>query len=259
MRKESGMKIDLTGKVGLVTGASGELGRVIARTLGECGADVAVHYGRNADKAESAAARVREFGVRAMTVQADITAGESVMAMRDAVVGELGEVDIVCANAVIQYDWKSILEQDVADFEGQFRSCSLQLVLLAKAFAPTMIARGWGRFVVTNTECALQCLPGQGAYASAKRGLDGVVRVLAREIGPHGITVNQVAPGWMISDKYRESGGQRQPEYEKNVPLRHRGEDVDIANAAAFFASDLARFITAAYLPVCGGNVIPGL
>jgi len=85
------------------------------------------------------------------------------------------------------------------------------------------------------------------------------LRVLAREIGEHNITVNQVAPGWMISQRYRDSGQERQPEYEAGVPLRHRGEDQDIANAVAFLASDLAKFISGAYIPVCGGNVMPAI
>ncbi len=111
--------------------------------------------------------------------------------------------------------------------------------------------------IAINTECAMQCLPTQSAYVSGKRGMDGVLRVLAREVGSHNITVNQVAPGWTISDRDRREGTERQPEYEKNVPLRRRGEDSDVAHAVAFLASDMARFITGAYLPVCGGNIMP--
>ncbi|HUU21393.1 MAG TPA: SDR family oxidoreductase [Phycisphaerae bacterium] len=253
------MKIDLSGRIALVTGATGELGRVIARTLAACGADVVIHYHRNQIGAEKLLKEIQAAGVRAMAVQADVTEADSITRMQQAVAAGLGEPDILVNNAVIQYEWTTVLEQSVADYEGQFRSCVLHNVLMAKAFVPAMIRKGWGRIVAINTECAMQCFPSQSAYASAKRGLDGVVRVLAREIGEHQITVNQVAPGWMISDKYRESGGERQPAYEKNVPLRRRGEDRDIANAVAFLASDLARFITGAYLPVCGGNVMPGI
>ncbi len=178
--------------------------------------------------------------------------------MRDAIVRELGEPDILVNNAVIQYEWTTVLEQDPKDYESQFRSCVLQNVLMAKAFVPAMIRRKWGRIIAINTECAMQNHPTQSAYVSGKRGMDGVLRVLAREIGEHNITVNQVAPGWMISDRYR-GGGESQPEYDRNVPLRHRGEDQDIANAVAFLASDLARFITGVYLPVCGGNVMPAI
>lgn len=251
------IEIDLSGHLAVVTGASGELGRVIARTLAQCGADTAVHYHSNREKAEATLERVLAAGVRGMVVQADVTRQDSVMAMKEAVAAELGQPDILVNNAVIQYKWKHILDQAVEDYEGQFRSCVLQTVLMAKAFVPAMIEKRYGRIVITNTECAMQCWPGQSAYASAKRGLDGIARVLAKEIGPHEITVNQVAPGWMISDKHRAAGAESQPAYEENVPMGHRGEDQEIANAVAFLASDLAKFITGVYLPVCGGGVMP--
>ena len=87
--------------------------------------------------------------------------------------------------------------------------------------------------------------------------MDGLLRVLAREIGKHQITVNQVAPGWTISEQDRVNGTERRPEYEANVPLQRRGTDQEVANVVAFLASDLASFITGAYVPVCGGNVMP--
>jgi 3-oxoacyl-[acyl-carrier protein] reductase len=87
--------------------------------------------------------------------------------------------------------------------------------------------------------------------------MDGVYRILAKEIGEHGITVNQVAPGWTISDADRERGTERSESYEAGVPLKRRGTDQEIANAVAFLASDLASFITGVYIPVCGGNVMP--
>ncbi|MCL4505938.1 MAG: SDR family oxidoreductase [Chloroflexi bacterium] len=251
------MNIDLSNKVAVVTGASGELGRVITRTLADCGADVAIHYHHGQAKAEALLSEVQAKGVRAMTVQADVGDAASVNAMQQAIAGTLGDPVIVVNNAVIQYQWTTVLEQSVEDYEGQFRSCVLQNVLMAKAFAPAMIKQRWGRIIAINTECAMQNFPNQSAYVSGKRGMDGVLRVLAREIGAHQITVNQVAPGWMISDKYRGTPDEHQPEYEKNVPLRRRGYDQDIANAVAFLASDLAAFITGAYIPVSGGNVMP--
>jgi 3-oxoacyl-[acyl-carrier protein] reductase len=87
--------------------------------------------------------------------------------------------------------------------------------------------------------------------------MDGLLRVLAKEIGMHGITVNQVAPGWTISERDRVAGTEHDEGYERNVPLRRRGTDLEIANVVTFLASDLASFITGLYLPVCGGNVMP--
>lgn len=253
------IEIDLSGKVAVVTGGSGELGRVMVRTLARSGADVAIHYHANAEKADSLLEEVRSIGVKAMTVQADITDEQSVNTMRDEIKNTLGNPQILVNNAVIQYPWTSVLEQSLDDYESQFRSCVLQNVLMAKAFAPAMIEKKYGRIIAVNTECAMQNLPGQSAYVSGKRGMDGVLRVLAKEIGEHNITVNQVAPGWTITDKdraYKPLIPRRNP-YTKTVPLRRRGEDQDIANAIIFLASDLAGFITGAYIPVCGGNVMP--
>jgi 3-oxoacyl-[acyl-carrier protein] reductase len=254
------MNIDLSRKIAVVTGASGELGRVMARTLASCGADIAVHYLTSEARAQAVVAEIQAMGRRAIAVKADITSKDDVLAMQQAVTAGLGDADIIVNNAVIQiHPWKPVLEEAIADYESQFRSCTVHNVVMAQAFVPGMIARGWGRVIGINTECSMQMFPNYSAYAAGKRGMDGVLRVLAREIGPHGITVNQVAPGWMISDKYRETGGESQPNYEKNVPLRRRGTDKDIANAVAFLASDLAGFITGVYLPVSGGTVMPGI
>ncbi len=253
------MQIDLKGHIAIVTGAAGELGREIARMLGRCGADVAIHYRRSAAKARALRGEIRDLGVRAEVYQADVTRAAEVKRMQRAVAAQLGHPDIVVLNAVSAVKWKPVLKQPVADYANQFGTCVLQAVLMTQAFGPHMVRRRWGRIIAINTECAMTCLPTESAYASAKRGLDGMVRVLAKELGPHQITVNQVAPGWTISDRHRAAGTERQPEYEKQVPLGRRGEDQDIGYAVAFLASDLARFITGAYLPVCGGRVMPGI
>jgi len=262
MRRErsvSAMNIDLSGKLALVTGASGELGRVMARTLAACGADVAVHYFSNKDKAEKLASELRAKGRKSRAFQADVTREESVMALKGAVADALGSPQIIVNNAVIQGPWVPVMEQPLENWENQFRSCVLHNVFMAKAFVPAMKKEGWGRVIAINTECAVQCFPGQSAYVAGKRGLDGVLRVLARELGEFQITVNQVAPGWMISDRARDEGTEKQEGYEKSVPLKRRGTDQDVANLVAFLASDLASFITGAFVSVSGGNVMPGI
>ena len=249
------LKIDLTSKTAIVTGASGELGRVIARTLADCGANIAIHYMSSEAKAKALQASIT--GVKTCLVKADITKESDVMRMRDEVMAQLGAPDIIVNNAVIQYQWVPVLEQGLDDYRSQFESCTMHNVLMAKAFVPGMIQKRWGRVIGINTECAMQCTPTQSAYAAAKRGMDGVLRVLAREVGEHGITVNQVAPGWMMSDRYKGESNREPHSYTDKVPLRHRGEDQDIANAVAFLASDLAKFISGVYLSVSGGDVMP--
>ena len=247
--------IDLAGKLALVTGATGELGRVMVRTLARAGADVVVHYLRNQRMAASLVAELDQLGRGALAVQADVTEKESVDAMQKHVENEIGSPDIIVTSAVIQYAWTTVLEQSPADFESQFRSCTLHNVLMAQAFVPGMIRKQWGRVIGLNTECAMQCWEKQSAYVSGKRGMDGALRVLAREIGRHGITVNQVAPGWSVSENRPESKSTKW--YREQVPLKRRGTDQEIANVVAFLASDLASFVTGAYIPVCGGNVMP--
>jgi 3-oxoacyl-[acyl-carrier protein] reductase len=250
------MEIDLGDKIALVTGATGQLGRVMAQTLASCGAAVVIHYRRNNAKAEDLSLKIRSLGGRAMTVQADISDEQSVAAMKAAINRELGAPDIVVNNAVSQYSWTTILRQNIGDFKDQFETCVMQSVLTARAFIPAMIEKGGGRFIGINTECSSLCDANSGAYASAKRGMDCLYRVLAKEVGPQGVTVNQIAPGWTISEADREKHTELAPEYSKNVPLGRRGTDQEIANAVAFLASPLASFITGVCIPVTGGKVM---
>jgi len=197
--------------------------------------------------------------VKTYTVQADVGELESVMAMKEQIEKEFKLPDIVVTAAVAQYPWKKILEQPIEDYESQFRTCVLQNVNMAKAFVPHMIEQNYGKIVGINTECALRCYAGESAYDAGKRGMDGIMRILAKEVGKYNITVNQVAPGWTISDNDRQNHTEHSPSYEANVPLNRRGTDIEIANAVAFLASDLSSFITGVYLPVCGGAVMPAI
>lgn len=254
------MDIDLRGKKALVTGASGELGRVMAKTLAICGADVAVHYFGNEAKADKVASEIRSAGVKSMVVRADVTSGQSVREMAAAMERDFGMPDIVVANAVIQiHPWSNVLDEDPDDYESQFQSCVMQTVYLAKAFIPHMKTKRWGRYIAINTECAMETAASSSAYAAGKRGLDGVVRTLAREVGADQITVNQVAPGWTISDQERAKEPGYDEAYVQSVPLKRRGTDQEIANVVAFMASDLSSFITGAYIPVCGGRIMPAI
>jgi 3-oxoacyl-[acyl-carrier protein] reductase len=225
--------------------------------LAQAGADVVIHYHRNRTLAERLVDEVQSKGVRAIALQAEVTELDSVLFMRDNISHRLGEPDIVVTNAVIQYTWTHILDQQAEDYDGQFRSNVLQNVFMAKAFIPAMQRRKFGRFIGINSECSMLCLPKQSAYVAGKRGADGVLRVLAHEAGEDGVTVNQVAPGWMVSENNPETPSQA--DYLDYIPLRRRGTDRDVAGVVAFLASDLAAFITGAYIPVCGGHIMPAI
>jgi len=255
--------IDLKGKTAVVTGGTGQLGRAMCRGLADCGANVVIGYHSQKAFAEELKSTIeQDYAVKALAAELDVTDLDSILAMKKVVNEKLGGMSIIVNSAVITYNWQKILDQDIESYEGQFRSSVLQAVLMAKAFVPDMIEQNYGRVIAINTECAMQMLPYQSAYVSGKRGMDGIYKVLAKEVGEYNITVNEVAPGWTISDNCRETDGtetntQQDFPYISTVPMNRRGTDDEIADAVCFLASDLASFITGVYLPVAGGNVMP--
>jgi 3-oxoacyl-[acyl-carrier protein] reductase len=253
------LSIDLSGHVAVVTGGAGQIGRDIVRVLARAGADVAIAYGRSEEPALRLAEEVRSQGVSTATVSMDVTEADSVARARESIVEAVGDPDILVLNAMSLVEWKPLLEQPPKDYVDQFGTCTLHTVHLTQAFAPAMVQRGWGRIIGINTEAAMQHWRGYSAYGSAKRAMDGLLRVLAAELGPHGITVNQVAPGWTITEDRPSKGDEGEARYIESVPLKRRGTGEETANAVAFLASDLASFVSGVYLPVCGGNVMPGI
>jgi 3-oxoacyl-[acyl-carrier protein] reductase len=245
------VSIDLSHRVALVTGAAGELG-----TLAACGAKIAIHYHRNSEGALRLHDELTAAGTTACMVSCDIADLDGVTTMRQEIEKALGPVDIVVDNAVTWFDEGPIVDQSVDQFDRVFRSSVLQVWTTAKVFSEPMIAHQWGRIIALGTEVTSQALINRAPYTTAKCAMDGMMRTLARELGEHGITVNQVAPGWMITDKDRRDRDEVQPAYESGVPLRRRGYDQDVANLIAYLASDMANFITGVRIPVCGGNVM---
>ena len=254
---QSPVSINLSQRVALVTGAAGELGRPTVRTLAACGAKVAIHYHTASEVARGLCDELKAAGKYACIVSGDVADLNAVLAMRKEIEAALGPVDIVVNNAVTWFDERPVVDQSADQFDRVFRSSVLQAWATAKVFSESMIARRWGRIISLGTEVTSQALIGRAPYTSAKCAMDGMMRSLARELGEHGITVNQVAPGWVITDKDRRDRDEVQPKYERGVPLRRRGYDQDVANLIAFLASDMASFITGVRIPVCGGNMMP--
>ncbi len=150
------LQIDLSKKIAVVTGATGQIGRVIVKTLARCGADVGIHYFTNQQQAEKLLAEVKSLGVHGMMVQTDFTNFDSVLTMHDIIARSLGKPQIIVNTAVIQYQpWTNVLEQPIEDYESQFRSCVLQNIFMAKAFVPDMIQANYGRIIAINTECSM--------------------------------------------------------------------------------------------------------
>lgn len=254
--------IDLSGKVAVVTGGAGQVGRGIVKRLAEAGADVAIAYHKSAEYAQELKGFCeKEYGVRAGAFQVDVTDEASVNNMRDAIEKELGPVDIIVINAMVRHEWKKIMDQTDDVYLGQFKGFVLHAIHMIHAFVPHMVEQKWGRVIAINTECAMQMFPYQSAYAATKRNLDGIMKILAKEVGENNITVNQVAPGWVWTDASNDDINDpnycQDFPYIPQVPLRRRCTDKDIGDACVFFASELANCISGVYMPVNGGNTMP--
>jgi NAD(P)-dependent dehydrogenase (short-subunit alcohol dehydrogenase family) len=249
----------MEGASALVTGASHGLGAFIARRLGRDGWPVGVNYPPAADgertRALAVVADIRAAGGTAEAVAADVTDEEQVRALVAQTAAALGPVDVLVVNAtgpqpataLEDLTWRAHLDQ----LEFFVKSPTL----LVQAVLPHMKQRGSGRIVQIGSDMPERAVPGSSAYAAAKAAQLSLTRVWARELGPHGITVNLVAPGWIPVERHAGSTARERDGYLAGVPLGRFGAPEDIAAAVSYLASDAARFVTGARLPVNGGEV----
>lgn len=254
----SELTISCVGRTALITGSTGNLGRTMAKQLSKAGASVALHGFSRPEALEELADEIRSKGGSCCTVTGAVNDPSAIASMVKCIERELGPVDILVLNAVSQIQpWRSVLEESEQRLQDQFDTCSLQALHMTQAFVPAMIERKWGRVIGISTECATQLFPKQGAYASAKRGMDGLLRVLVNEVGEHGVTVNQVAPGWIDSGEEPDLSAGSKDYIRRVSPMGRRADAGDVANCVAFLASDLAKSMTGGWIPVSCGSVSP--
>jgi|SaaInlStandDraft_1057018.scaffolds.fasta_scaffold23251_3 3-oxoacyl-[acyl-carrier protein] reductase len=250
--------LNCQGKVALVTGASGKLGKVIALHLAKAGAKVVLHGFSRPEALKELSSELSNKGYPSCIVTGAIDDPTAIAEMKAVIEKELGTVDILVLNAVSQiFPWKPVLEEEAERLLDQFNSCSLQALHFTQAFVPGMIKKGWGRVIGINTECSMQLTPNQGAYASAKRAMDGLLRVLAGEVGKHEVTVNQVAPGWIDCEEKPDMSKGSKGYIAANSKMGRRARPEDVANCVTFLSTELARSITGAWIPVSCGSVSP--
>ena len=266
----------MEGKVALITGGRRGLGHAFALAFAEAGADIAfcdiaesskyffktpgVKSGLTTEVSglEEAADDVRRFGHRALAIEADVTKKNEVEAMVNKVMAEFGKIDILINNAgflqpsfvpMIDIEdevWKTVMG---VNLEGCF--------LVSRAVAHTMVPKKKGNIINISSGGGLRPTPKSGAYSVSKAGVIMLTRVLARDLGPHNIRVNAIAPGTMRTDQ-----GQRfinnNPEYAKTaetgLPLGRFGTPEDIVGTALFLATDAARWLTGQLICVDGGG-----
>jgi 3-oxoacyl-[acyl-carrier protein] reductase len=253
-------RYDLNGKVALVTGAARGIGRATARRLAHHGAAVCVNYAAHADAADDVVAEITEAGGHAIAAATDVGDAAAVAAMVSRTEKELGPVTILVNNAGIA--WRGTLDDYDAAQVARMRRVNVEGVINStRAVIGGMRSRRYGRIVNVSSIAAIGTgLPGNAFYAATKAEVAILTKRFALELGPHAITVNAVAPGFVRTDLTRGGRGAAdwqatEQRFGEKTMLGRIGEPDDIANAIAFLASPDSGWITAQMLTVDGGRM----
>ncbi|NDQ64327.1 3-oxoacyl-[acyl-carrier-protein] reductase [Staphylococcus aureus] len=239
-------------KSALVTGASRGIGRSIALQLAEEGYNVAVNYAGSKEKAEAVVEEIKAKGVDSFAIQANVADADEVKAMIKEVVSQFGSLDVLVNNAGITRDnllmrmkeqeWDDVIDTNL---KGVF-NC------IQKA-TPQMVRQRSGAIINLSSVVGAVGNPGQANYVATKAGVIGLTKSAARELASRGITVNAVAPGFIVSDMTDALSDELKEQMLTQIPLARFGQDTDIANTVAFLASDKAKYITGQTIHVNGG------
>lgn len=244
------MNESLKHKRALVTGGSRGIGAAIVQRLAREGADVAFTYTSSPDQADKTAQMAQSFGVRAIAIQADSTDADAVVAAVERTVAELGGIDILVNNAGV-LAIAPIDDLTLADFDRTF-AVNVRAVFVATQATVKHMGEG-GRIInIGSTNAERMPFAGGSAYAMSKSALQGLVKGLARDLGPRGITINNVQPGPIATDMNPPEGDFAEM-LKKLMALPRYGSVEEIAGMVAYLASSEAGFITGASLMIDGG------
>lgn len=246
----------LQGKIAIVTGASRGIGRAIAEDFAAGGATVVVNYNTSAAAASEVVASIEERGGTAVAVQADVSDFGAAQQLIKTTLDTFGQIDILVNNAGTTADtlllmmkesqWDTVLDTNL---KSVFNCC--------KAAARPMVRRKQGgRIINISSVSGIVGQPGQANYAASKAGIIGFTKSLAKELGSRGITVNAVAPGFVLTDLTAGLSEELVQKALAFIPLGRWGELAEIANVVTFLASDKASYITGEVIQVDGGIAI---
>jgi 3-oxoacyl-[acyl-carrier protein] reductase len=243
------MNLNLLGRVVVVTGGTSDLGRTMVRWIAQLGGVPIIGFRQNKDFAAQLATETN-----GIAISIDALDSQSVDSFSDQVLAIPGALWGLVVAAVPPISFHLHTQSSDQELLDQFEGNVMQLVRLTRRLAPKMAEHGGGRIIAISSENARLAPEANLSYASAKRALEASVEVLAKELGGARITVNSVAPGWMISDRNRQDRPDHPQEYVNQIALQRRGTDEDVAAAVSFLLSDWASFITGHHLPVDGGH-----
>ncbi|MBG3873451.1 3-oxoacyl-[acyl-carrier-protein] reductase [Staphylococcus xylosus] len=239
-------------KSALVTGASRGIGRSIAIQLAEEGYNVVVNYAGNKEKADAVVEEIKAKSVESFAIQANVANGDEVKAMIKEVVSQFGSVDVLVNNAGITRDnllmrmkeqeWDDVIDTNL---KGVF-NCIQKVT-------PQMLRQKGGSIINLSSVVGAVGNPGQANYVATKAGVIGLTKSAAKELASRHITVNAVAPGFIVSDMTDALSDELKAQMLEQIPLAEFGEDSDIAHTVAFLASEKAKYITGQTIHVNGG------
>lgn len=248
------MAFSLAGRVALVTGSSTGLGKGTAEVLAQAGAKVAVNYFNNLTRADETMSEFSAAGLECALVRGDVSTETGVEEVFSATESQLGNIDIIVVNAtpaqpelsIEQYDWD--FYQQMLDFFVR------SPYLLTRRALPHMKRQQWGRIINITSEVYHASVAPFSAYVAAKGGQIGWSRSMARELAPFGVTVNTIAPGWIPVERHADDPQLAKDAYLATIPAGRWGTPTDVGNAALFYSSDEASFVTGQTLCVNGGR-----
>jgi 3-oxoacyl-[acyl-carrier protein] reductase len=248
----------LQDKVALVTGGSRGIGRAICEMFAREGASVIVNFAAHAEKAEAVIAAIKQVGGRGIAVQADVSSTVDVQSLVATAIKQFGHIDIVVNNAGVLVPG-NVVHFDEADFDRLMAVNLKGMIHTVKAAAPGMIERRYGKIINLSSIAGLgTAVPETTPYAITKAAIISLTKRTALELGPHGINVNAIAPGFiqteMLDSMSNVNDRARLDMLAKRAMLNRVGVPGDIANAAVFLASDESSYMTAQVLTIDGGR-----
>jgi 3-oxoacyl-[acyl-carrier protein] reductase len=243
----------LEDRVALVTGASRGIGAATATALAAQGAAVGVNYFQSEGAAREVVDAIGAAGGHAVALQGDAREPADLARLADRAERELGPVDTLVLNANISFPITPFLDYSWEDFGAKLTGEIGAAFHACKVFVPPMLELERGCIIAVSSVVSEHPSQGFCAHSTAKSGLDAFMKSLALELGPSGIRVNLVAPGLTLTDATADQPQRSKDAMARITPLRRNALADDVAGAVVMLASDQARFVTGAYLPVCGG------